>query len=186
MEKLDTLQRQLEEKLREDQTDREEKIVMMKSETRDFSLVFVWKINNFSEIFRQAKTDEFQRVESAPFYTENYGYKLKLSMKPNGSGPGKNTHLSVFIHVMKGEYDAILPWPFKKKVRFTLIDQQEDPDERENVTFHFTPDNSSNNYARPTKEQNKGRGVLKLIAHEKLNTRRYIANNTLFLRVKVY
>ena len=34
----------------------------------------------------------------------------------------KKTHLSVFMVLMKGEYDAILRWPFNKKVKFTLID----------------------------------------------------------------
>ena len=189
MEKLDTLQRRFEEKFLEDQVnanDHEEKIVMVKSDISDFSRIIVCKFNDFSEIFRQAKTNEIQKIESAPFYTESYGYKLKLSINPNGSGSGKNTHLSVFIIVMKGEYDAILPWPFKKKVKFTLIDQQEDPVKRENVTFHFTPDNRPKLYSRPTKEENTGHGCSKFITHEKLNTRRYLIDDTLFLEVKVY
>lgn len=35
----------------------------------------------------------------------------------NGDGTGKRTHLSLFIVIMKGEYDALLPWPFRNKVR---------------------------------------------------------------------
>ena len=67
----------------------------------------------FWDILRQAKTGKKYQIESDPFYTA--GYKLKVKIYPNGSGSGKNTHLSMFIVVMKGEYDAILPWPFKKK-----------------------------------------------------------------------
>ena len=33
---------------------------------------------------------------------------------------------------MKGEYDAMLTWPFHKKVTMTLIDQQEKAKDREN------------------------------------------------------
>ena len=69
---------------------------------------FVWKINKFSEIWSQAKTKEKVKISSATFCTESYGYKLKVAVYPNGSSNGKNTHLSVFIVVMKGEYDAIL------------------------------------------------------------------------------
>jgi len=29
-----------------------------------------------------------------------------------GSGPGKGTHISVYIHLMRGEYDEFLQWPF--------------------------------------------------------------------------
>lgn len=35
----------------------------------------------------------------------------------NGDGTGKGTHLSLFFVVMKGDYDALLPWPFRHKVR---------------------------------------------------------------------
>ena len=65
-------------------------------------------------------------IGSSPFYTdrtESYGYKLKVKLFPNGQGCGVNTHLAVLLFVMKGEYDVT--WPFKKKVKFTVIDQQE-------------------------------------------------------------
>lgn len=51
------------------------------------------------------------------FYTAKYGYKLCLRLYLNGDGTGKRTHLSLFIVIMKGEYDALLPWPFRNKVR---------------------------------------------------------------------
>jgi len=50
-----------------------------------------------------------------------------LQLLPNGNGIGENTHLSIFIVVMKGQYDAMLPWGFSKPVEFTLIDQQNNP-----------------------------------------------------------
>ena len=114
-------------------------LACVKLETR----TFIWKIKHFREVLRQAKADEKTAIHSAPFYTdrtESYGYKLKVAVEANGSGSAKNTHLSVFIVVMKGEYDAILPWPFKKKVKFTLIDQQEDLVQRHNITRHFIAD----------------------------------------------
>ncbi len=155
-----------------------------KLETR----MFIWKISNFSEILRQAKTGEKNVLESAPFYTartESYGYKLKAKIYSYGCGSGKNTHLSVFIYVMKGEYDAILPWPFKKKVKFTLIDQQEEPIKRENVTQQFIPDNREC-FARPKQEENStGAGFPKFISHEKLHSRRFLVGDTLFLQVEV-
>lgn len=52
----------------------------------------------------------------AAFYTAKYGYKLCLRLYLNGDGSGKKTHLSLFIVIMRGEYDALLPWPFRNKV----------------------------------------------------------------------
>ena len=38
----------------------------------------------------------------------------------DGDGSGKGTHLSFFLTVMKGEYDALLQWPFKQTVTLML------------------------------------------------------------------
>jgi len=155
-----------------------------KLETR----IAVWRIENFREILRKAKTRQTTRIERAPFYTnrtESYGYKLKVGICPNGYGSGKNTHLSMYVVVMKGEYDAILPWPFKKKVKFTLIDQQEDPFQHENVTENLNPANLDKFAARPSSEQNPGMGIPKFISHEELHSRRYLVDDTLFLHIEV-
>ena len=147
--------------------------------------VFLWRIDGCKEILKQAK-DVGQ--ESDPFYTktetDGYGYKLKVKIYPGGCGDGENTHLSVFIIVMKGEYDAILPWPFKRKVKFILIDQQEDPDQRKNHTFELFEKNHSS-FARPLKEENEGLGWSQFISHENLNSRRFIVDDTLFLQVEI-
>ena len=154
---------------------------------------FIWKVDNFGKILEQAKTGEKEYIESDPFYTattESHGYKLKVRIDPNGFGPSKNTHLSVFIFVMKGESDAILPWPFRKKVNFTLIDQQEDPAKRVNVAAQlFNRDSEfSHCFVRPVEEQNTGWGCPRFVSHEKLNSRvryRYLVDDALFLQVDI-
>ena len=146
---------------------------------------FVWKLSAFSEMLRQAKQGRNVKIHSTPFYTVPFGYKLKLSVKPNGDGSGKNTHLSVFVILMKGEYDGMLLWPFKQKVSFTLIDQQERPDERENIVMHFRARNNPENFMRPVSEENPGRGFSRFVSHEKLKTRKFIVDDTLFIQVDV-
>ena len=173
---LETLQKQFKEEVSNDKKDK----VKEKRETCDFHLMFVWKIENFSG----AKAGKKGMV-SAPFYTECYGYKLRVDMYPDGYAL-PNEYLSVYIHVMKGAYDAILPWPFNRIVKLTLIDQQEDPDKRENVSHEIIPDNHLNCYARPKVEENPGgHGKTKFISYKKLNSRRYIVDDTLFLQVEV-
>ena len=159
-------------------------LACVKLETRKF----IWKIEHFSEVLRQAKAEEKIAIDSSPFYTdkmESYGYKLKITVEPNGSGSFKNTYLSVYIVVMKGEYDAILPWPFKKKVQFSLIDQQEDPAQRENVTTHFIPYKNSESFERPKNKNNIGWGFPEFVSHKKLYSRRYIVEDALFLQVEI-
>ena len=160
-------------------------LACVKLETR----TFIWKIERFSEALRQAKAGEKTKIESTPFYTdrtESYGYKLRVWIFPNGDRVSGNGHLCVCIVLMKGEYDAILPWPFKKKVEFTLIDQQEDPVKRENVALCFMTGDHPEYFVRPTENNASiARGYPKFVSHEKLHSRRYIVDDTLFLQVEV-
>ena len=73
--------------------------------------VFLWRIDSFNEILKEAKNVGKETIDNNLFYknseTESFGYKLKVYIYPNGHGDGKNTHLSVFFAVMKGEYDTV-------------------------------------------------------------------------------
>ena len=42
-----------------------------------------------------------------------------------GDGVGKGTNIALFLTIMKGPYDAVLPWPFKEKITFQLINQND-------------------------------------------------------------
>lgn len=143
---------------------------------------FTWRIDGFSEVLRKAKSGEETRKDSSPFY--RHGYKFKLSINPNGFGQGENSYLSVFLIIMKGEYDATLTWPFHKKVTFTLIDQQENEHNRENIVLSFTSDpNWPRSFARPVTEENSGRGYSKFVSHEVLQKRRYTVDDAIFIQV---
>ena len=48
-----------------------------------------------------------------------------LSMDTKGWGDGKDTHVSVGVHMMKGEFDSHLKWPFKGEITVRLVNQKE-------------------------------------------------------------
>ncbi|XP_022804790.1 TNF receptor-associated factor 4-like [Stylophora pistillata] len=79
---------------------------------------------------------------------------------------------------------AILPWPFEKKVKFTLIDQQENLDQREYVATVFVTQNLSN-FVRPLTEGIAGKGWRTFKSHEKLYSRHFNVDDTLFLQVEI-
>ena len=173
-EKMETLQRQLEEKRSGDQGN---------GNTR-----FVWKIEKFSEILGRARAMKQQRKESSVFYTENYGYKLKISISFNLSTYDLSRYefidgLSASIVLIKGEYDAILPWPFNRNVILTLIDQKQDPEKRENLVCKGY---SHKLWNRPKPGQSFDVQLVALfVSYEKLQTRWYIVDDTLFLQAEV-
>jgi len=182
-EKFEETTRKLQEKFEETTTKLTEKVIALENKEMQYSGEHTWKISGFSEILRQAKSGETTSIDSVPFYTGKYGYKFRIGLYPNGNGSGKNTHLSVFFFLMKGDYDDVLTWPFNKKVTFMLVDQQEDLNDQENKVISFIPDKG---WQRPLAGDDIiGKGFNKFISHEKLRERRFIVDDTIFIRVKI-
>ena len=152
---------------------------------RATSKKFVWRITNFEELFENSQRGNGSSIKSEIFYSENYGYKMRLQLYPNGSGPGLATHVSVFLILLRGEYDAILDWPFQSRVILTLYDQQENSDEKENIVLCFVPDGTERSFRKPTSVVNAGRGYPKFVSHERLQSRKYLADDSLFLSVEI-
>ena len=134
-EKLDSLQKQVQELTVANSTlrmkvDEQSKTIARLNEE---SSSFVWRVTEFWKILRQAKNERNKRIKNDPFYAGRQGYKLRLCIEPDGNQSKRNRYLSVYILLMKGGFDGMLPWPFRQKVTFTLIDQKDQLSSRFNV-----------------------------------------------------
>ena len=58
---------------------------------------------------------------SPPFYTGPGGYTMCIGVIANGRGSGAGTHVSVSVHLMRGEYDSRLVWPFRGNITIQLV-----------------------------------------------------------------
>jgi hypothetical protein len=74
--------------------------------------------------FEQHKAEN-DRWYSSHFYTHPQGYKMCLSVEANRLDSTKGMHTSVFVHLMKGEFDEKLKWPYVGKITIMLVDQLE-------------------------------------------------------------
>ena len=63
---------------------------------------------------------------SNPFYTKIGGYKMCLKIYTNGYGKNKGSHLSVFVNMMRGEFDNQLEWPFRGEITVELLNPNSD------------------------------------------------------------
>ena len=63
---------------------------------------------------------------SPPFYSHSHGYKLCIEVNANGHDKGRDTHISIFIYLMRGEYDNSLQWPFEGDIVVELLNWRED------------------------------------------------------------
>lgn len=151
-------------------------------ETVSYNGILMWKIRDYSRRKQEAITGRTVSLYSQPFYTSRFGYKMCARLYLNGDGMGKGTHLSLFFVVMRGEYDALLKWPFQQKVTLLLLDQ--DAGAR-HVSDTFRPDTQSSSFKRPTSDMNIASGCPLFVSHSALETRTYLKDDTIFIKVVV-
>ena len=142
-------------------------------------------ITDFDRKLSEAKEEDMPgTIYGDPFYTSPYGYKLKMQVQINDTREEWKDHLGVYIQVMKSDHDAILSWPFKKKYTFTLIDQQDNEEERKNIVETMTP-LGHRSFERPIEKENVGYGFTDFVSHATLQTRKYIKDDTVFITVSI-
>ena len=95
----------------------------------------IFKIRNFTE-----KMKNNQVWYSDPFFAFWRGYKMCLRVDAGGNGDGKDTHVSVFLHLMKGPYDDELEqsghWPLRGKFKIEILDQINFDNHAYSLTFN--------------------------------------------------
>ena len=151
-------------------------------ETTTYDGTLIWKIREYSRRKQEAVVGTTLSLYSQPFYTSRYGYKMCARVYLNGDGIGKGSHMSLFFVLMRGDYDALLPWPFRQKVVFTLNGQETG---KKNMQDTFRPDPTSSSFKRPVNEMNVATGCPLFVAHSVIEAKPYLVNDTVFIKVAV-
>ena len=116
--------------------------------------------------------------DSIPFYTRDKGYKLQLRVYANGRGSGKGTHLSLYVYLLKGEYDDHLQWPFSANITVQLLNWSEDSShEQKTIDHHTAPLEYRTRVTEEERAPGK-RGYHQFISHSVLES---VASNTRYI-----
>ena len=124
------------------------------------SPLFVWKISNFTRAYRRAASG-IEKIITNTFYLSSNGYRLRIKIFLKGIQASNHNFLpggSLFcicICVVPGEFDPLLSWPFKEKVRVTLINQNPCKDEEKNICRVTDFGNLDMPIMRPLNEDNE-------------------------------
>ena len=138
----------------------------------------IWKISLFSRKMTNAQTETEVVVCSPPFYIEELHYRVYLQLYPNGKGAGKGSHMSLFLVIMRGEFDEDLEWPFAPKITFKLIDQTGDKD----IVHIFQP----NPIKKPTFDRSDGCGYIHFVSHADLKSEGFVEDDTLLIQCEMH
>ena len=122
-----------------------------------------------------------------PFYTHHDGYKMQLRVYPYG----EDDNISIYCHLMQGENDDHLKWPYKGNIIITLLNQLEDG---HHVTRNLSLGNSLQHShvvkkPKPNTIRNDGWGRLKFFSLSEVESStahtQYLLNDTLYLQIDV-
>ncbi|CAG9763029.1 unnamed protein product [Ceutorhynchus assimilis] len=81
----------------------------------------IWKITDVESKLKRTRENDIV-LKSPIFYTHRFGYKIRILLYINGLKKWKNRYALACIHVLKGEYDALLTWPCTIEGTITLRD----------------------------------------------------------------
>lgn len=154
---------------------------------RNRSFRVCWVIENWEETREAAQQENDYALLSRPYYIEEPGYKVCMQAYPNGFGTGRGTHLSMFMKLMKGRYDADLTWPFARMFSITLLDQRPGGnDKTRTLDPPIASEGSADAFRRPTSDMNRGWGWQTFMTHADLGTRAFMKDNCIKLRLDMY
>ena len=110
-----------------------------------------------------------------------------LEVDSKGCEEGAGTHVSLFVYLMRGEYDDRLVWPFRGDITIQLLNQISDQEHYED-TFCFDDETGSISHRVVSRVRaSEGWGEPEFIRHAEVEaitaTTRYIKDKCMKLRV---
>ncbi|CAB4057114.1 TRAF6 [Lepeophtheirus salmonis] len=143
---------------------------------------FVWKLLDFPELHKKMRTDCHFVVYSKGFYTSVFGYKVCL--RSNINLVNGEEYLGVFVHLMRGDNDSALSWPFRGQISLTAV---REISENFFETIKEIPEGSKA-FERPISERNPtGFGFTEFIRVNALYSGGFInTENTLILKAELF
>jgi hypothetical protein len=102
----------------------------------------------------------------------------------NGNGAGQSTHISIYLILMRGNYDAILNWPFNHQIIFGLYDLT---NQKNHIIEAFQSDINSICFQQPQDEMNMASGIPKFIPRSRIQQDHspYICEDSMYIKVMV-
>ncbi|PFX14515.1 TNF receptor-associated factor 6-like [Stylophora pistillata] len=148
---------------------------------------YIWKIDNFRQCRQDAVNGVMTAIHSPAFHTSLYGYKLCMRINLNGVDSGVGKHVALFVHMMQGDYDSILEWPFTGRIALSILDQSDGAEYRHHISETLVAKPNLLAFQRPTAPRNyKGYGYVEFAPIDTIREPQYVRNNTMLVRIQIF
>ncbi|XP_071447558.1 TNF receptor-associated factor 6-like isoform X2 [Hetaerina americana] len=159
--------------------------------------LFAWRIKDFSAqlelmqgaLSRPAQSTP-QMLYSPRFYTQpTFGYRFCVRLNLSPRNPG---HLSLVVHVVRGDFDDILHWPFTGRITLEMVNQRDFPrGENLRETVSVGGEGTPRAFSRPPPDGQRstinprGFGYMEFVALADLEPGGFLVNDMLVVKVCV-
>ena len=119
---------------------------------------------------------------SPAIYTDSYEYKFGIRVYLSGVDNGRSGYVAIFVHLMEGEHDDLLPWPFSGTITLSILDRSGAKNDISQIV-QATPNPSA--FQRPREAIcRKGCGFVKFAPIEQVFGPHYVKKDKLFLKIE--
>ena len=136
-----------------------------------------WKIKGVKQ-----KIENKEDTYSDTFYVGLYKCLSYIEWDYDNTGK-----VGCFIHIMKGEFDDKLKWPFLYRMKFVLLNQNINEDNYI-LSFEITKENLQefpDCFQRPTEIRNQAYGFVSFISNVEILTGKYFKEDSISLHITV-
>lgn len=147
---------------------------------------FIWHIENFKQRRQDAINGVKPHEFSPSIRISKYGYKLCLRVNLNGVGSGVGKYIALFVHMMRGDYDDLLKWPFTGKITLSILDQSEGLAFRQHISETLIAKPNLLAFQKPIAWRNSVcEGYEAMAPIEHIRDPQYIKNNTMLVCIQI-
>ena len=109
-----------------------------------------------------------------------------MEINLNGIADGVGKYMALCIHLMQGDHDDFLQWPFAKKFKLSILDQSEDKGEHRDISETLVAEPKLQACQRPVAPHNYyGLGYPKFSPIELIFQPQYTKNDTLLVKFEM-
>ena len=146
---------------------------------------YQWKIMHFQQCREDAITGAMVAQFSPAIYTSPDGYTFCIRMHLNGVNSGIGTHVAIFVHMMQGECDNRLAWPFTGVITLSILDQSAAKDPKD-ITQMFVTSPKLLAFRQPTAICSEiGCGFELFAPIDQICAEPFIRNNTMLVKIQI-
>ncbi|XP_055705944.1 TNF receptor-associated factor 6-A [Phlebotomus papatasi] len=143
--------------------------------------VLVWQIGQFQSKVRAMSANPNIMFYSGEAYTSPHGYKFCARVNIS---PKVKDYIGLHVHMMQSENDYHLDWPFKGRIRISMI-HPKNFSESQTDTIMSKPEILA--FHRPTQEgvSPRGFGFLEYASISDIERRGFILRDTLTIKIQI-